>query len=272
MSTYALETGDRELERLRFQHEVWGPLTERFLDRVGVACGARVLDLGCGPGFVVDSLARRVGPTGRVVALDESARWIEHLRQRAPRTGSASLEITLGRIEDARLEPCSFDLIFARWVLSFPPNADAIVRRLAEALAPGGVLAIQDYQHEGISLYPESPGFRAAIRGTRALYRSRGGDAFIAGRLPGWMRAAGLELVDLTPNVLCGGPDSPAFRWAGAFFPHYSAMLVAQGFMQADERERFLAEWSAAEKNPDAMFFSPMVVDLAARKPRDVTG
>ncbi len=268
MTSYVLETGDRELDRLRFQHEVWGRLTERFLDRIGVAKSARILDLGCGPGFVLDSLARRAGPSGRVVALDESPKWIEHLRKREPRAGDALVEIVQTRIEDMRLEPGSFDLIYARWVLSFPPNVAAIVKRLADALAPGGVLALQDYQHEGISLYPDSPGFRAAIRGTRALYKSRGGDAFVAGSLPGWMRAAGLELVDMTPNVQCGGPDSPAFRWAGAFFPHYSSMLVDGGFITAEERNSFLAEWSAAEKNPDAMFFSPMVVDLAARKPR----
>ncbi|MEO6710661.1 MAG: methyltransferase domain-containing protein [Planctomycetota bacterium] len=267
MSTYVLETGDRELERLGFQHEVWGPMTEAFLDRLAIPRGSRALDLGCGPGFVVDSLARRVGPRGSVVALDESPRWIEHLRSKPLSPDSAPIEIVEKRIEDARLEPGSFDLIFARWVLSFPPGVEAIVRRLSEALAPGGILAVEDYQHEGISLYPQSPGFMAAIRGTRALYKSRGGDPFVAGSLPGWMRAAGLEVLDVKPNVLCGGPESPPFRWAGRFFPHYSGMLVAQGLMQAEERERFLDEWSAAEKNPDAMFFSPMVVDIAARKP-----
>jgi len=266
MSSYVLETGDRELQRLAFQHEVWGPITERFLDRLQLARGARVLDLGCGPGFVLDSLARRVGPQGSVLALDESQRWIEHLRRRPRAADEAGVEILQARLEDAPLPAASFDLIFARWVLSFPPGVDAIVQRLALALKPGGVLAIEDYQHEGISLYPISEGFKAAIRATRALYASRGGDAFVAGRLPGLMRAAGLELIELRPNVICGGPDSPAFRWAGAFFPHYSEALAAAGFMSAQERERFLEEWSAAQRNPDAMFFSPMVVDVAARK------
>src|SRR5688500_4518997 len=117
MSNYVLETGDRELERLGFQHEVWGPITERFLDRLAIRRGSRVLDLGCGPGFVVDSLARRVGKEGRVVALDESPRWTEHLRSKPALPGSATIEIVQQRIEDARLEPGSFDLIFARWVL-----------------------------------------------------------------------------------------------------------------------------------------------------------
>lgn len=266
MSNYVLETGDRELARLGFQHEVWGPTTERFLDRLQPAPGARVLDLGCGPGFVLSSLARRVGPQGSVVALDESERWIEHLSRRKRAADEAGVEILQARLEEAALEPGSFDLIFARWVLSFPAGVESIVEKLARALKPGGLLAIEDYQHEGISLYPPSDGFRAAIRATRALYKSRGGDAFVAARLPGLMRAAGLEVVDLTPNVLCGGPKSPAFRWAGAFFPHYSEALAAAGFMSAREREQFLSEWSAAERDPDAMFFSPMVVDVAGRK------
>jgi SAM-dependent methyltransferase len=267
MSTYVLETGDRELQRLGFQHEVWGSLTESCLDRLQIPRGARVLDVGCGPGFVVQSRARRVGSSGRVTALDESPRWIEHLRSLPQQAEACAPEIIHARIEEAALEPAAYDLIFARWVLSFPPGVPEIVRTLSRALRPGGVLAIQDYQHEGISLYPESEGFRAAIRATRALYKSRGGDPYVAARLPGWLRAAGLDVVEFKPNVLCGGPSSPAFRWAGAFFPHYSSMLAEQGLMRAEEREQFLSEWAAAEKNPDAMFFSPMVVDIAARKP-----
>jgi len=35
----------------------------------------------------------------------------------------------------------------------------------------------------------------------------------------------------------------------------------------AEERRRFLAEWTERERDPEAMFFSPIVVDAAARKP-----
>src|SRR5688572_15531676 len=129
MTDYVLETGDRELGRLGFQHQVWGEVTERFLDRLAIPRGARVLDLGCGPGFVLESLARRAGPLGRVVALDESPRWTSHLRTRIPRPGSAAIEIVEQRFEDARFEPASFDLIFARWALSFPPGVDRLVAR-----------------------------------------------------------------------------------------------------------------------------------------------
>jgi len=49
---------------------VWGACTRGFLDRMRVENGMRVLDLGCGPGFVTLELAERVGPKGTVLAVD----------------------------------------------------------------------------------------------------------------------------------------------------------------------------------------------------------
>jgi SAM-dependent methyltransferase len=170
-------------------------------------------------------------------------------------------------VESARLEDGAYDLVFARWVVQFLADPGGVVRRLARALKPGGVLAIEDYDHEGISLFPESAGFRAVVRATRALVASRGGNAFIAGDLPRHMRAAGLAVDPVVPNVLCGGPDSPAFRWADAFFVPHSENMVRAGVLTADERTLFLREWAERKADPDAMFFSPIVADVAGRRP-----
>ena len=129
-----------------------------------------------------------------------------------------------------------------------------------------GRFALQDYNHVGVSLFPESAGFRAVVRATRELYRQAGGDTFVAGRVPAYFRRAGLELVEFRPNVLAGGPASGPFRWAGLFFPHFSLKMVEKGLLTADERAQFLAEWAARERDPDALFFSPIVVDAAAKK------
>ena len=266
MSRYPLGTSDEELERLRFQHEVWGPVTGAFLDRIGVQPGARCLDLGCGPGFVALELAERVGEAGTVVALDESPRWIAHVEREARERRVTNLRGLRSTVEAAPLEPGSFDLVFARWVFSFLPDPAAVVRRLAPALAPGGLLAVQDYNHEGISLFPGSEGFRAVVRATRELYARSRGDTWIAARMPGIMRAAGLQVREVRPTVICGGPGSPAFRWAGAFFPHFSGKMLAEGLLSPAERERFLAEWAERERDPDALFFSPIVVDVLARR------
>ena len=264
MTDYVLGTHERELKRLELQQTVWGSITASFLDRLGVAPGSRVLDLGCGPGLVTLVLRERVGPDGRVVAVDEAEHWLRHLDETAKARGFGNVETRRGRIEDLDFAE-QFDVVFARWVFSFLPDPAAIIRRLAKHLTPGGVVAIQDYNHEGVSLFPESRGFRAAIRATRELYASSGGDTWIAGKLPRMLREAGLELCDYTPNVLCGGPGSPAFRWADAFFPEFVDAWVEQGLLSEEECALFKIEWQARREDPSSVFFSPIVVDIAAR-------
>jgi len=267
MSQYPLGASDLELERLTFQHEVWGPVTRAFLARLGVQEGWRVLDLGCGPGLVSFDLARMVGVRGEVLALDESARWIAHVEEQARIHGVSNLRTVRSRIQEADLEGGSFDLVIARWVLSFLPGPGAVVRRIAGCLRPGGIFAMQDYNHEGVSLFPESEGFRAVVRATRAMYARSGGDLWVASRAPRIFREAGLEPIGTKANVLCGGPESDAFRWAGLFFPHFSEAMERGGLLTPEDRRRFLDEWKDRKGDPDAMFFSPIVVDAAARRP-----
>jgi len=272
MSDYPLGTDPLELERLGLQHRIWSPITTAFLERLGVRPGMRVLDLGCGPGFVSLELAERVGPTGEVVALDEAPHWTGWLALKAKERGLANLRTLNSRIERADLQEQSFDLVFSRWVFSFLSDPSAVATSVARCLVPGGVLAIEDYNHEGVSLFPESEGFRAAVRATRALYKQSGGDQFVMGRIPAIFVAAGLETVEIKPNVICGGPESGAFRWADAFFPRFSEVYEQKGLMSAAERALFLREWEERKRNPLAIFYSPMVVDAVGRKPREPAG
>lgn len=266
MSDYVLGTGDAELARLAFQHEVWRSVTERLIDGLGLRAGAGVADLGCGPGLALAELRARVGSEGSVLAVDESERWGGEVRSRAAAGVWDNVRFHCARLEELELEPGRWSGLFLRWVLSFLPDPGGVLARLAPALAPGGAIAILDYNHEGLSLFPHSEGFRAVVRATRALYASRGGDLFIAGRLPRLLRAAGLEPEPARADVLCGGPQSPAFRWADAFFPEHSGSMVAAGLLAPDERELFLREWSQRKADRDALFFSPLQVSIVARR------
>lgn len=268
MTDYLLGTSEHERARLAFQQEVWGPITERFLDRLHVREGAHVLDAGCGPGATIESLRARVGTRGRVTALDASPVYLAQVARLCGEHGWRNVHVVQAKLEDAVFEAQSFDVIFVRWVMSFVADPARLVERFARALKPNGVLAIQDYNHEGVSLFPESEGFRSIIRATRAMYERSGGDPWIAARLPSLARQAQLETFDLHPNVQCGAPQSPVFRWADAFFPFHSDAMVAAGVLTAAEREQFLREWQERKNNVDAMFFSPIVVDFAARKHR----
>ncbi len=269
--TYVLGTHRAELERLELQQRIWSSMTQKFLDRLEIREGWRCLDVGCGPGFVSLELARRVGARGRVVAVDAAEHWLAHLDVEARSAGLDNIETRSARIEQFEHEEGDFDLVFSRWVLSFLPDVASVVKRLGSLLRPGGVLAIEDYNHYGVSLFPESAGFDAAIRATRALYAAGGGDTWVAGSLPAHFRAAGLEMFAYTPTVICGGPGSPAFEWADAFFPAFVDTFCERGLMTDAERELFLTDWAERRADPTSVFFSPTVVDAAARRPMEAT-
>jgi ubiquinone/menaquinone biosynthesis C-methylase UbiE len=267
---YVLGSDETERTRLASQQSVWAEETDAWLDLLRVGPGATVLDAGCGPGEALALLARRVGPSGRLVGIDDSPRWITHVEARAREEGWPTLDLHRGRLESVAADgslDTTFDGIFCRWVLSFPPDPGALVARFARWLKPGGHLVVVDYNHEGVSLYPESEPFRAMIRAVRAWYASQGGSAFVAGAVPRMLREAGLELVDQRPFVKCGRPGSPVWSWVEDFLLGHSHAMERSGHLTAQEAAAFRADWGARSEDPDACFYSPIVVGFGARKP-----
>src|SRR5262245_51610511 len=90
---YVLGTDAVEIERLGLQHRVWRPQVLDAWRRGGLSPGQTALDLGCGPGYAALDLATMVGPSGRVLAADQSRRFLAHLARRAGEEGLANVEI-----------------------------------------------------------------------------------------------------------------------------------------------------------------------------------
>ena len=122
-----------------------------------VRAGMIVLEPGPGVGYFTLELARAVGPSGRVVAVDVQPRMLSGLRRRAERAGLA------GRIE-ARLVPAEglgvddlsgkVDLVFAFAVVHEVPDQARFFADVARVLAPGGrVLLAEPAGHVGADAF-----------------------------------------------------------------------------------------------------------------------
>src|SRR5262245_45563578 len=94
---------------------VFAPSTLALLDAVGVAAGARCLDVGCGGGHVAIELGRLVGPAGRVVGIDLDTALLEVARTEAVAQGLDHVSFCVGAVED--LAESGFDLACARMLL-----------------------------------------------------------------------------------------------------------------------------------------------------------
>src|SRR6266567_2750094 len=78
---YVLGTHDEEILRLGLQHRVWRPVVLKCWQEAGVTTGRRVLDVGAGPGYATVDLAEIVGPTGEVVALERSNKFVSAMKE-----------------------------------------------------------------------------------------------------------------------------------------------------------------------------------------------
>ncbi|MGH2569407.1 MAG: class I SAM-dependent methyltransferase [Bacteroidota bacterium] len=262
---YLLGINEAELERLRFQQIVWGPVTDRFFDRLGVQQGWRCLDVGAGPGLVTAQLRERVGDTGAVTALEPAKYYLELFAQEVQKRRWTNVKLLQGTVEEASLPSRHYDLIFARWVASFVPDLETFFTRLVAALRPGGIIAFQDYYYEGLSLFPRGGAWDRMPDVVRAFYQSGSGNPYVAAALPSLFRKHGITLIDYTPNCLAGGPDSGVFEWAGRFFTTHIPLMAEKGIITKHEADALQADWDAHRKNPDALLFSPIVVDVAGK-------
>jgi SAM-dependent methyltransferase len=127
-----------EGNRLRLLEAVADPRSTRLLDQLRVGEGWRCVELGAGGGSIASWLARRVGATGTVLAVDRNVTLLHHL------AGRSNVEIVEASIEDLDFAPASVDLIHTRNTLMHLEGADDVIAKLVDALRPGGVLLLEE--------------------------------------------------------------------------------------------------------------------------------
>ncbi len=264
---YLLGTDPEEGRRLETQHRLWAEAAHDIWDRAGFGPGDRLLDLGCGPGFAAVELAERVGAGGRVLAVDESARFIGTLVQEANRRGLDQLTARVERVETLRIEPDSLDGAFARWLFCFLPDPAPVLERVVSGLRPGGRLVVWDYlNYHATTLHPRSPAFDRVLAAVYESWRRTGGDLNVGGRLPGLIAGTGCRVLDLVPLARFARPGAALWEWPTSFFFGYAPRLVEAGLLTEAERRAFEAEWREREQEPGAFLSTPPMVGIIAEK------
>ena len=115
--------------------------TDLLIDLARVKTGARVLDVACGAGSQSIAAAKRVGPSGRVVACDISRTMLEHVRQNAERQGIANIETLECSAEDLPAALTLFDAAICRLGLMLFPSPAKALAAIQRVLRPGARFA-----------------------------------------------------------------------------------------------------------------------------------
>jgi ubiquinone/menaquinone biosynthesis C-methylase UbiE len=135
--------------------------------------GAAVADIGAGSGYMTVRLAEHVGPTGRVFANDVQPQMIEILRRRLADSRIANVTLVQGEIDDPKLPPASVDVELMVDVYHELSQPQAMLRKLRDALKPGGRLVLLEYRKEDPAI-PIKPEHKMSVQEARMEVEAEG--------------------------------------------------------------------------------------------------
>ncbi|AXE82289.1 class I SAM-dependent methyltransferase [Streptomyces atratus] len=218
--------------------ELFDPVTFRHVDRLGIGAGIRCWEVGAGGPSVPLGLAERVAPNGTVIATDIDVSWTRDI-------AGGVIEVLSHDVAVDPPPPGGFDLVHARLVLVHVTDRAEALRRMVQALRPGGWLLLEDAD-PGLQplLCPDESGpeQRLANRlrsGFRTLMAARGADLAYGRTLPRALREAGLRDVQADAYFPITSPACAVLE--DATVRQIRHRLVGEGLATDEEIDRHLA-------------------------------
>jgi SAM-dependent methyltransferase len=249
MSSYSLTLDEGELARYRLMADRARAAEAGLWATAGIAAGAAVADIGCGPGAVTAVLAEVVGPSGRVAAVDGDPTAVEAAKKSVA-TAPCTTEIRVAPADDSGLPSEAYDVVMVRHVLAHNGGREqAIVEHVASLLRPGGVAYLVDVDLSMMRISPPDPDLDDLLQRYATFHRALGNDPQVGLRLAELLGVAGLEVLAYearTDTV----PVPPGLRppsWVAR------ERMVAAGVATEDDVRR----WGAALERSDAATARP---------------
>ncbi|MFF2330047.1 MULTISPECIES: methyltransferase domain-containing protein [unclassified Streptomyces] len=236
---YLLDNSQSEAG-IRFEAlaELFDPVTFRHVDRLGIGAGMRCWEVGAGGPSVPLGLAERVAPGGRVIATDIDVSWTRDI-------GGGVIDVLRHDVSADAPPSGGFDLVHARLVLVHVNDRAGALRRMVQALRPGGRLLLEDAD-PGLQplLCPDESGPEQQLAnrlrsGFRALMAARGADLAYGRTLPRLLREAGLKDVQADAYFPITSPACAVLETATV--RQIRRRLVAEGLATDGEIDRHLA-------------------------------
>ncbi|CAL9612778.1 hypothetical protein SUDANB105_05657 [Streptomyces sp. enrichment culture] len=239
---------------------LFDPTTFRHFEALGVGPGWRCWEVGAGGTTIVSWLAKRVGPTGKVLATDPDPSW-------AASPSRPPVEV---RVHDVSVDGPpgdGFDLVHARLVLAQVPDCAKALRAMVEALRPGGRLLVEDVD---LALQPlvcpdeYGPEQQLANRmreALRQLLAHRGADLAYGRGLPRLLRAAGLRRVEADAYFPVTSPACASLE--ASTIHQIRDELIREGLADAYDIDRHLRNVAAGAMDLAA---PPMISAWGRRK------
>jgi SAM-dependent methyltransferase len=228
--------------------------------RLGLQAGSSALDVGCGSGEDLRSLAEIVGPAGRVVGVDSSAEMVAQARDRAR---GLPVEVHVDDAQQLDFADDTFDGTRSDRVLQHLPDPRRALSEMVRVTRPGGRVSVVDTDWGTLVVAAEDRALTRKIVEFQCDRQIRNG--WIGRELLGLARQCGLD--DLTTDAATATLTDLPLALTLLHLGRAADEAVAAGAIAPDERSAWL---SALERAAAAgRFFSALTVfGVSGRKPR----
>jgi SAM-dependent methyltransferase len=242
---YLLADQPSELERLQLQSRVWEPAGRQLLSKLDGGSGGRALDVGCGALGWLRILSEWVGPSGQVVGGDVDESLLGAARSFLDAEGISNVELVVDDLFESKLEPQSFDLVHARYLIAPLGRGGEQVAAHRRLVKPGGALVLEEWDLGSWHFNPPAPAAERLIGVLSEIFGVLGGEAGRA--LPELLREIGIDEPGIDAHVVALPPGHPYLRLPLQFSVALASRLLER--LRADELDslRHEAESELAE-------------------------
>ena len=159
--------------------------------------GFRLLDVGCGGGFLSARLAEAVAP-GELVGIDVEPSQVDMAKEEAAQRGLSNVKFQVADAQELPFADGSFDVVHLGGVLLHVADVDRALAETRRVLRPGGMAACRDLMPESCFAHPELGMMRRSFEAFVDLVAADGGQPGIARDIKGRLRRAGFADVRMT--------------------------------------------------------------------------
>jgi len=265
-NAYILGTDAQELHRLGIQHQVWSEEAQHGWQLAQFGAGHTLLDLGSGPGFCTKEMAYLAGQEGKVIGVDLSPSYIEHLKQVAA-LYQLNIEPVLAEFNEMTLEDNSLDGMYCRWALAWLSNPKEILQKVYKALKPGGKMVIHEYYDWSThQTEPPLPGLKRAITAALKSFKDSDAEIDIGRELPRLLTDMGMKVTSLRLMSKLATPDNVIWQWPKTFYHSYFPRLVDAGYLSNEDLTEAADNLKELERTAGATICCPIMVEVIAEK------
>ena len=264
---YPLGSSAGESARLQRQADELAPDSTALLDRVGLRPGQSAIDLGCGPRGVLDLLAGRVTPGGRVVGLDADPAHTAMAAEFVSDRRLSGVEIVTADARHTSLPSASFDLVHARTLLINLTEPAQSMTEMVRLAKPGGRVAVAEPDTEHALCYPPLPAFDRMGEIFRVAISRHGADRTIGRRVPELFRRAGLTDVGVESRTQMYPPGNSRRTVRLDLVRAMRPQIVEMGLASTEELDELDATVRPHLEDPRTVVMTGLLFLVWGRKP-----